>query len=104
MIAASLAAVAAAATAAVLLAAAFLGGWRLRELTSGTRCGCGHAFGMADKYDGHCTATVIETNFVGGVRRTRKRVACSCKAHRPAGMSAPDLSGSERAFVEVTQP
>jgi hypothetical protein len=89
--------------AATVLAGGMLIGWGVRGLATASRCGCGHAFGMADKYDGHCTATVIETNFVGGVRRTRKRVACSCKAHRPAGMSAPDLTGSERGFVEVPQ-
>lgn len=84
--------------AAILIASAFLGGWYVRELVSASRCACGHAFGTVDKYDGHCTATVIETNYIGGVRRSRKRVACPCKAHRPAGMSAPDAL--DRSFAE----
>ena len=89
--------------AAVVLAGGLVLGWGIHGLATANRCGCGHAFGCVDKYTGACTATVIETNYVYGIRRTRKRVACSCKAHRPAGMSAPGLSGSERAFVEVPQ-
>ena len=46
------------------------------------KCACGHPYGCVDRYTGKCTGTVVETHFVGGVRRTRKRVPCSCLAHR----------------------
>lgn len=66
-----------------LLGTGGAGGYVLRDRLSANLCGCGHAWTCVDKFTGHCTATVIETNFVAGVRRTRKRVPCSCRQHRP---------------------
>jgi hypothetical protein len=99
MIAAPLVAIGAVLASATVLSGGMVFGWGLRGLTDSRRCACGHGWGTADRYDGHCTATVIQTNYVGGVRRTRKRVPCPCKAHRPAGMSAPDAT--DRQFVEA---
>ena len=53
------------------------------------KCACGHPYGCVDTYTGKCTGTVVETHFVGGVRRTRKRVPCSCREHREAITVAP---------------
>jgi hypothetical protein len=84
--------------AAILIASAFLGGWHVRGLATASRCACGHAFGMSDKYTGACTATVIETNYVYGIRRSRKRVLCACKQHRAPGLSVAEPL--DREFAE----
>ena len=67
-----------------LLGTGGAGGYAIRGRLSANLCECGHARTCVDKFTGHCTATVIETHYVGGVRRTRKRVACSCRQHQRA--------------------
>ncbi len=76
-------------TIAALSAAAFLflltgaaGAMIVMAILRDGKCACGHPYGCVDRYTGKCTGTVVETHFVGGVRRTRKRVPCSCLAHR----------------------
>lgn len=67
-----------------LLGTGGAGGYAIRGRLSANLCGCRHALSCVDKFTGYCTATVIETNFVGGVRRTRKRVPCPCRQHQRA--------------------
>ncbi len=67
-----------------LLGTGGAGGYAIRGRLSANLCGCGHPESCVDKFTGNCTATVIETSYIGGVRRTRKRVACSCRQHQRA--------------------
>jgi hypothetical protein len=95
--------IAGSATAALVLAAAFFfGGWRLREMTSTHRCGCGHAWGFADSF-GRCTGKTRMRTYSYGRRLGWKWENCGCRKHVAPGMSPADLTGSERAFVEVPQ-
>lgn len=59
--------------------------WALSGRILRTRCSCGHSYGAVDKFTGCCTDTVVQTHWLGGVKRTRKRVPCPCREHRPAG-------------------
>jgi hypothetical protein len=84
--------------AAMVIGAALIGVgavvmWAVMHLLRPGRCSCGHTWGMVDKFTGHCSATVVQANWVGGVRRTRKRVACPCNEHR---------QNVVRAITEVT--
>jgi hypothetical protein len=77
----------------LLVATGGLGGWAVTRLQRPARCSCGHGYGCVDKFTSHCTATVVETNWISGVRRVRKRVPCACKEHR---------QNTVRAINEVT--
>jgi hypothetical protein len=78
-------------------------GWEGHRLLSTNRCGCGHTWGFADSF-GRCTGKTRMRTYSYGRRLGWKWENCGCRKHVAPGMSAPDLSGSERAFVEVTQP
>jgi hypothetical protein len=69
-----------------LLGTGGAGGYAIRGRLSANLCPCGHAATCVDKFTGYCTATVIETSYVGGVRRTRKRVPCPCRQHKTASL------------------
>lgn len=56
--------------------------WGVMRLRRPGLCSCGHSWGCLDRFTGCCTATVVQANWVAGVRKTRKRVPCPCREHR----------------------
>jgi hypothetical protein len=65
-----------------LIGAGATASWAVMRLRRPGLCSCGHSWGCLDKFTGHCTATVVQANWVGGVRKTRKRAPCPCMEHR----------------------
>lgn len=98
MIADALAASAAGAALTASVACGVVLGWHVHDLATANRCGCGHAFGMSDKYTGACTAQIRVRQYTQGWAKGWKYTDCPCRAHRQPGLSVAEPL--DRSFAE----